>query len=52
MDNKFLANGGKNRFLDEEVDDEEFLRHPKSGTSGYMLPHQVRSISVFLTPAL
>jgi len=40
MDNKFLTNGGKNRFLDEEVDDEEFLRHPKSGTSGYMLPHQ------------
>merc|ERR1712168_967739 len=40
MDNKFLANGGKNRFLDEEVDDDEFLRHPKSGSAGYMLPHQ------------
>ena len=52
MDNKFLTNGGKNRFLDEEVDDEEFLRHPKSGTSGYMLPHQVKSKSVLLTISL
>jgi len=41
MDNKFLNNGGKNKFFEEEVDDEEFLRHPKSGSSGYMLPqHQ------------
>jgi len=40
MDNKYLLNGGKNKFLDEEIDDEEFLRHPKSGTAGYMLPHQ------------
>jgi len=40
MDNNFLTNGGKNKFLDEEVDDDEFLRHPKSGTSGYLLPHQ------------
>jgi len=38
MNNKFLTNGGKNRFLEEEVDDDEFLRHPKSGSSGYMLP--------------
>ena len=41
MDNNFLTNGGKNKFFDEEVDDDEFLRHPKSGSSGYMLPHQV-----------
>lgn len=40
MDNNYLTNGGKNKFFDEEVDDDEFLRHPKSGASGYMLPHQ------------
>jgi len=45
MDNKFLTNGGKNRFLDEEVDDDEFLRHPKSGSAGYMLPHQAPTLS-------
>ena len=44
MDNNFLNNGGKNKFFDEEVDDDEFLRHPKSGSSGYMLPHQVGEI--------
>jgi hypothetical protein len=44
MDNNFLNNGGKNKFFDEEVDDDEFLRHPKSGSSGYMLPHQVGQI--------
>lgn len=38
MDNKYLTNGGKNKFFDEEIDDDEFLRHPKSGSSGYMLP--------------
>jgi len=45
MDNNFLTNGGKNKFLDEEVDDDEFLRHPKSGTSGYLLPHQAPTLS-------
>jgi len=40
MNNKYLTNGGKNRFLEEDIDDDEFLRHPKSGSSGYMLPHQ------------
>jgi len=38
MDNKYLTNEGRNKFFDEEVDDDEFLRHPKSGNSGYMLP--------------
>eukprot|EP00090_Calanus_glacialis_P014897 TRINITY_DN2375_c0_g1_i2.p1 TRINITY_DN2375_c0_g1~~TRINITY_DN2375_c0_g1_i2.p1 ORF type:complete len:259 (-),score=105.58 TRINITY_DN2375_c0_g1_i2:362-1138(-) len=45
MDNNFLTNGGKNKFFDEEVDDDEFLRHPKSGSSGYMLPHQAPTLS-------
>jgi len=25
-------------YFEEEIDDDEFLRHPKSGSSGYMLP--------------
>eukprot|EP00092_Neocalanus_flemingeri_P022843 GFUD01024768.1.p1 GENE.GFUD01024768.1~~GFUD01024768.1.p1 ORF type:complete len:260 (-),score=117.45 GFUD01024768.1:611-1390(-) len=45
MDNNFLTNGGKNKFFTEEVDDEEFLRHPKSGSSGYLLPHQAPTLS-------
>ena len=49
MDNNFLTNGGKNKFFTEEVDDDEFLRHPKSGSSGYMLPHQVSGTSVVCT---
>jgi len=40
MNNSFLTNGGKGKYFDEEIDDEEFLRHPKSGSAGYMLPHQ------------
>ena len=26
-------------YFEEEIDDEEFLRHPKSGSVGYALPH-------------
>jgi hypothetical protein len=39
MDN-YLANGSRkaNPFDEEEVDDEEFLRHPRAGNSGYVLP--------------
>jgi len=40
MANNYHTNGGKNQFLTEEVDDEQFLRHPTSGSSGYLLPHQ------------
>jgi hypothetical protein len=29
-------------FTPEEVDDDEFLRHPRAGAAGYVLPnHQV-----------
>lgn len=38
MDN-YLSNGSrKNNVFDEEIDDDEFLRHPKAGNSGYVLP--------------
>jgi hypothetical protein len=38
MDN-YLSNGSrKNNVFDEEIDDDEFLRHPKAGNSGYALP--------------
>jgi len=33
-----MDNRRNNKFYEEEVDDDEFLRHPKSGTSGYLLP--------------
>jgi len=45
MDDRIFTNGGKNNFFTEEVDDEEFLRHPKSGSSGYLLPHQTSSFA-------
>jgi len=45
MDNRYLTNGGKNKFFEEEVDDDEFLRHPKSGSSGYMLPQHQAPLS-------
>jgi len=41
MNSSYLTNDGKNKFFTEEIDDEEFLRHPKSGSSGYILPSQV-----------
>jgi len=34
-----------NFFDEEEIDDEEFLRHPKSGSAGYMLPEQNQNYS-------
>lgn len=34
-----MDNRRGNKFYEEEVDDDEFLRHPKTGTSGYMLPN-------------
>jgi len=39
MSNNYLTNGGRGKFLDEEIDDDEFLRHPKTGSTGYMLPN-------------
>jgi len=33
-----MDNRRNNKFYEEEVDDDEFLRHPKTGTSGYLLP--------------
>merc|ERR1712002_74884 len=41
-----MDNRRSNKFYEEEVDDDEFLTHPKSGSAGYMLPNtqsQVRS---------
>jgi len=41
-----MDNRRSNKFYEEEVDDDEFLRHPKSGSAGYLLPGsqpQVRS---------
>jgi len=40
MSSNYLTNGGRNKFLDEEIDDDEFLRHPKSGSTGYILPNK------------
>jgi hypothetical protein len=42
MDN-YLTNGSSSRktsnnYFDEEIDDEEFLRHPRAGNAGYALP--------------
>jgi len=33
-----MDNRRNNKFYEEEIDDDEFLRHPKTGTSGYLLP--------------
>jgi len=33
-----MDNRRNNKFYEDEVDDDEFLRHPKTGTSGYLLP--------------
>ena len=29
--------GPKGKYCEEEIDDEEFLRHPKSGTAGRIM---------------
>jgi len=42
---KYLSNGSNKNFFDaadDDIDDEAFLRHPKSGSSGYMLPQEDR----------
>ena len=41
MDN-YLSNGARKstNVFDEEIDDEEFLRHPRAGNAGYALPNQ------------
>jgi synaptosomal-associated protein 29 len=34
-----MSGAGKNPFYDpDEIDDEAFLKHPKAGNSGYLLP--------------
>jgi len=39
MDNYSRMNPNA-RYFEEEIDDDEFLRHPKSGSAGYILPNQ------------
>jgi len=38
-------------YFEEEIDDEAFLRHPKSGTGGYMLPQNNSSQGGAVSPA-
>ncbi|XP_023333693.1 synaptosomal-associated protein 29 [Eurytemora carolleeae] len=37
----------RGNFYEEEIDDDEFLRHPKSGTAGYMLPQTNQNSNQF-----
>lgn len=43
--NNYSVKGKGNFFDEEEIDDDEFLRHPKSGTTGYALPQQNHNYS-------
>jgi len=43
--NNYTVKGKGNFFDEEEIDDDEFLRHPKSGTAGYALPQQNQNYS-------
>ena len=34
-----------NRYQTESVDDDQFLRHPRAGSSGYMLSNQYNQLT-------
>ena len=38
-----IMNNSNNRFMSESVDDDQFLRHPRSG-SGYILSNQYNQL--------
>ena len=33
-------------YFEEEIDDDEFLRHPKSGSAGYALPQHNSQVNM------
>lgn len=40
-----------NRYLSESVDDDQFLRHPRAGSSGYILSNQYNQLNSHNQPA-
>ena len=46
-----LNMNSNNRYLSESVDDDQFLRHPRAGSSGYILSNQYNQLNSHNQPA-